>query len=124
MQVLFVDTPGLRHIAFGTIRGGKTLVCMSVNSVGRDRPTPNEMCKGVPLPRAEAAPCVMESQLSLSQEAKNFFECLRRKTSNRAQCGLCGLERISLASNLSAVIPGVCTDLWFNRDLWLRNDGG
>jgi hypothetical protein len=96
MQAFFVDIPGPWHIASGTIRLGNTLIRMSVNFAGRDRPVPNEMCKGVPLPRAEAAAREMESQLSLSQEAKNFFKCLRRKTSNRAQCGSCGLEQISL----------------------------
>ncbi len=74
MQAFFVDTPGPLHIASGTIRGEKTLICRSVHSAGRDRPAPNEMCKGVPLPCAEAAAREMESQLSLSQEAKNFFE--------------------------------------------------
>ena len=72
MQAFFVDTPGPLHIASGTIRGEKTLICRSVHSAGRDRPAPNEMCKGVPLPRAQAAPCVMESQLSSSQEVMNF----------------------------------------------------
>jgi hypothetical protein len=63
MQAFFVDIPGPWHIASGTIRLGNTLICMSVNFAGRDRPAANEMCKGVPLPRAEAAPCVMESHV-------------------------------------------------------------